>query len=157
MDLQPFLVPLLSAVASFIGAWLAAHFALRRFYKERIWERKVAAYSAIFAALHDIETWYSKHLGAHIKDRPIPDTVQEKLRLAANTAEDELERKLATETWLIPDHCRKRIAQLTADLSKQPTSGDWVDYLTKGGWTIGTAINELRDMVRADLGIKSKN
>ena len=98
------LVPLLSAVASFVGAWLAANFALRRFYKERIWERKAAAYSAIFEALHIIEQWYDKHYDAYFEQRELPDEVTKKLRTNADAAEEDLERRLAAETWLIPTH-----------------------------------------------------
>jgi hypothetical protein len=33
----------LTGIASFLGAWIAARFALSRFYQEKIWERKAAA------------------------------------------------------------------------------------------------------------------
>jgi hypothetical protein len=35
-----------SFIVSFFGAWLAARFALYRFYREKVWERKIAAYTA---------------------------------------------------------------------------------------------------------------
>lgn len=146
------LVPLLSAVASFVGAWLAANFALRRFYKERIWERKAAAYSAIFEALHIIEQWYDKHYDAYFEQRELPDEVTKKLRTNADAAEEDLERRLAAETWLIPTHCRERLTKLTNDLKKR--DGDWFAYLDTGVGAILKATNELREMVRADLGIK---
>lgn len=34
------LTALFAALTAFYGAWLAARFALKRFYKERIWKRK---------------------------------------------------------------------------------------------------------------------
>jgi hypothetical protein len=155
-DLQPFLIPLLSAVASFIGAWLAAYFALRRFYKERIWERKVEAYSAIFAALHDVDMWYSKQFDAMVEQREIPENERRKLQLAAIEAERDLEKRLASEIWLIPDHCRDRLVQLTRDLKNQTTT-DWNEYLSTGASVIHRGINDLRAMVRADLDIKDKH
>jgi len=51
-----------SFIASFFGAWLAARFALYRFYREKVWERKIAAYTAIFEALHDMGRWYEAHI-----------------------------------------------------------------------------------------------
>ena len=44
---------ILSALASFAGAWLASKWALSSFYKQKVWERKLAAYTAIFEALLD--------------------------------------------------------------------------------------------------------
>jgi hypothetical protein len=60
MQTKDWLVPALTIAASFLGAWLAAHFALASFYRERIWERKAATYSAIFEALSVINRWYDK-------------------------------------------------------------------------------------------------
>ena len=40
-----------SALASFAGAWLASKWALNSFYRQKVWERKLAAYTAIFDSL----------------------------------------------------------------------------------------------------------
>jgi hypothetical protein len=149
---QALLIACLSAAASFIGAWLAANFALRRFYKERMWERKAAAYSAIFEALHVIERWYDKHHDAYFEQRDLPEETTNKLRADANAAEDQLERRLASETWLLPDSCRKCLADMTSELKKRDQ--DWFTYIDTGVGTIRKATSELRQLVRSDLGIK---
>jgi hypothetical protein len=150
-DLWPYI---LTSAASFLGAWIAAHFALSRFYQEKIWERKAAAYTAIFEALHFIDNWYSKHLDAYFSQRELTKEQTDKLRVAANDAEAELERRLASETWLIPNNCRLRLTKLTTDL--KPRDLDWFQYLESGQVTLQVATDELRDMVHADLHLYSR-
>jgi hypothetical protein len=56
------LTPLLAATAAFIGSWLAARFALSRFYRERIWERRAAAYTSIFESVHEYVRWVDERI-----------------------------------------------------------------------------------------------
>jgi hypothetical protein len=133
---------------------IAARFALSRFYQEKIWERKAAAYTAIFEALHFIDNWYSKHFDAYITQRELTQDETDKLRNAANDAEAELERRLASETWLIPNNCRLRLNKLTEDLKAREE--DWFQYLEAGQHTLAVATDELRDMVHADLHLYSR-
>jgi hypothetical protein len=151
LDLLPYAI---TAIASFFGAWIAARFALSRFYREKVWERKAAAYTAIFEALHFIDSWYSKHFDAYVAQREMAEEETAKLRTSANDAEAELERRLASETWLIPDNCRLRLKKLTIDLKKREE--DWFQYLDAGQATLQTATNELREMVHADLHLYSR-
>lgn len=154
MNLPDFWPYALTAVASFVGAWFAARFALSRFYREKIWERKAAAYTAIFEALHFIENWYSKHFDAYITQREMTEEETAKLRTSANAAEAELERRLASETWLIPDNCRIRLKQLTIDLKNR--EDDWFQYLEAGAAALQKATDELREMVHSDLHLYSR-
>jgi hypothetical protein len=84
---------LTSVIGSFAGAWLAAHFALKRFYKEKVWERKTAAYSAIFEALHDMSTWYKQHFNAMVNHREIPEEQRRELTVAYQLATNTFQRR----------------------------------------------------------------
>src|SRR5690348_10963813 len=111
-----YVLPILTIAGSFFGSWLAAHLALRRFYQERIWERKTAAYTAIFEALHYMGQLYDKHFEARIRLEGMADEETSKLAFeAGEKARAELQRRLASETWLIPDECRIRLEKLAAD------------------------------------------
>lgn len=77
----------IGAITSFLGAWLAANLALKRFYKEKMWERKAAAYTTIFEALHHIRNWYAKNLDAYFEQRDISDEKTKELQKFANKAE----------------------------------------------------------------------
>jgi hypothetical protein len=112
-------IAVIAAVASFVGTWLAARLAFDRFSRENIWERKAAAYTAIFEALHFIGRWYEKHYDAAIIRKDIEEEKKTKIREESNKAEDELERRLGSETWLIPPECRARLEKMTQDLRVQ--------------------------------------
>lgn len=141
-----------TALASFVGAWLAARFALSRYYKEKIWERKAAAFTAIFEALHYIGRWYEKNYDAVQVQREMSDDESSNLKSEANKAEAELERRLASETWLIPKSCRSRLETLTNEL-KNGKHDSWQQFLDAGCFSISSAIKDLRDLVQKDLGI----
>ena len=102
-----------------------------------------------------IHNWYSQHIDAYLTQRELTKDETDKLRAAANDAEAELEHRLASETWLIPNNCRLRLTKLTTDLKKREADWDWAQYLDAGHTTLQTATDELREMVHADLHLYS--
>jgi predicted nucleic acid-binding protein len=154
MTVSDFLTPtaISAAVASFVGAWLAARFALHRYYREQMWQRKAAAYTAIFEALHLIDNWYSKHLDAHFDNRELSDEITKKLRQDANDAEAQLEKRLASETWVVSHACQARLRKMTAELQKR--QDDWFSHLDSGTAIIASAQADLRELVMADLNVE---
>jgi hypothetical protein len=154
MTIAEFWPHAVTAIASFVGAWFAARFALSRFYREKVWERKAAAYTAIFEALHFIEQWFSEHQDAYFEQREISEEETKRLSKASNDAEAELARRLASETWLIPNKSRLLLNRLTQDLKTREQ--DWFQYLDTNLGRIYAATNELRDMVHADLHLYSR-
>src|SRR4051812_11124747 len=111
---------ILSIVGSFVGAWLATQFALRRFYREKIWERKTAAYTIIFEALFDMARWHHEHLTAYFREREIGEPEASTLRTEYQKGKLTLQRKLAAEVWLLPADCKIRIEQMFRKLDEEP-------------------------------------
>jgi hypothetical protein len=150
----PLLTVVGSLLASFLGAWLAAHFALRRFYREKTWERKLDAYSAIFGALHDMYRWFSVPRNLAIGGgKALPPAEEEKLKSEYEEARANLQRRLAVETWLIPPTIANRIEASLSDLSRADEIDDWLHYMHAGNRTIAILLDDLHPAVRADLGI----
>jgi hypothetical protein len=147
--------PILTALASFVGAWLAAQFALRRFYREKVWERKTAAYTAIFEALHQMGRWFDEHISEIALDRELPKERAAELFRESRAAEALLDRRLASETWLIPDPIRGRIADGLIDLRRAYNFSDWSDHLIHGTRAIRSLTDDLRRSVRDDLHLRS--
>jgi hypothetical protein len=147
------LTALLSAGAAFVGAWLAARFALDRFYHERIWERRAAAYTAVFEALHDQAKWYGVHIRAMIKGREIPIDEAAKLSNEYMKASSDLQRRIVSETWLISDRFRERIEKMIEDLNERQE--DWPTHLEKGQETLESAEEDLRTIARDELAVPS--
>jgi hypothetical protein len=105
VDLKDFIAPMVTIAGSFLAAWLAARLALTRFYREKMWERKAEAYTAIFTALHDMRVWFRTHVDQTVAGSTLPDDRSKELEVAFRTARSDLERRLDAETWLLPDEC----------------------------------------------------
>jgi hypothetical protein len=149
---RDFLIPLLSALASFLGAWLAAKLALNNFYRQKIWERRTETYTAIFEAIHAIERWHDKHFDASLAGREINEELTNKLRAESNKAEEDLERRLAGEAWLIPTAFRGRALRMTYDLKSTASKhSEWQRFLQESLTIISGATQELLPMAANDL------
>jgi hypothetical protein len=141
----------LTIIGSSFGAWIAARLAFNRFSREKVWERKAAAYTAIFEAMHHIGKWYEKNLEAAEISRSFDVKTADQLRADMINAKNELARLLASETWLIPTDCRHRLDKMIADLKVPKQHEGWVDYLEEGCSIIATATDDLRKLVVSDL------
>jgi hypothetical protein len=150
----PLLTALISLLGSFIGAWLAARFALSRFYSEKVWERKTAAYTAIFDALHDMNRWYEEHILEFTHDTTVTPERAEQLGKESRAAEAALRHRLLSETWLIPDNIAGRIDLAFAELEVAKRNTGWHDYLYGRGRTMSTLIADLQRMTRQDLRLQ---
>jgi hypothetical protein len=143
------LIPLFSAIASFAGAWLAARLALNSFYKERVWERKAAAYTAIFETLHDMQLWYETQIQNEKFGRELSTEQHEALSQSNRVARGSLRKRLDAEMWLIPQSVRGRLLALLLELEER--KDHWFDYLSKGHEAIESAKSDITTLVRADL------
>jgi hypothetical protein len=146
------LVPLLTIAASFAGAWIAAKLALANYYRQQIWQRKADAYTAIFAAIYGVERWHNKHWDASLTGREIGDESKTHLRAEANQAEADLERRLASEIWLLPKPFHIRTVKMIHDLQAASTTNVmWLDFLEQSLSIINTSTSDLQAMAREDL------
>jgi hypothetical protein len=140
--------PILTVAASFIGAWLAAQFALRRFYREKVWERNTAAYTAIFEAIHQMSRWFEEHINELAYNRQLPKKRASDLFKESRAAEALLDRRLASEIWLIPDPIRERIQDGLLDLRLSYSYSDWNDHLVHGIDAVQSLTDDLRPAIR---------
>jgi hypothetical protein len=146
----------LTIIGSSIGAWIAARLAFNRFSRERVWERKASAYTAIFEAMHYIGTWYEKHLEAAMVSRTFDVETTDRLHADMSKAKKDLALQLARETWLIPTDCRHRLDKMVADLNQPIPNETWLGYLEDGCSIIAMATDDLRKLVERDLGLRAQ-
>jgi len=146
------ILPLASAV---IGGWLTALFALGRFQKGKLWERKTEAYTAIFAALHDMGRWFDDHFDATERGTEIPMDRQTEMSRDYRRARDALYKRIAGESWVLPSDCIDRIGQLRKQLDVE--DHDWIKILDAHSFAISTAMDDLRRLVRRDLSMEPRS
>lgn len=139
----------LPIIVAVLSAWLTTRLSLSRFYSEKVWDRRAAAYTVMFDALHDMRRWFDAHLEARGRGGDVSDEQSGKLREAYQTAKAKLVKQLGSETWLISDACQERIIKMEQDLDIQST--DFQVVLDDGWIAIHSAIIDLRKMARSEL------
>jgi hypothetical protein len=151
MEIGTLLTPFLAAAASFVGAWLAARFALHRFYQEKAWERKAAAYTVIFEALHQMETRFDIEYNAIITYQDVPEDEAAKHAADYQAAKTSLYRTMAGQTWVLSEHSQELLKKLDLELSKSRDSLH--DIYDHGLGTIQETTATLKKLAQEDLKI----
>jgi hypothetical protein len=145
---QSIILPFASAG---FGGWITAQFALGRFRKEKVWERKTAAYTVMFEALHDMMEWFDRHLTAEFESRQIPDEESKRLGQEYRKARETLLRRIASESWLLPRACIERVQEMNGTLDHRHES--FFKDIDSGYGAVGSASYDLEKIVRRDLGL----
>jgi len=145
-------------IVAFGGAWLAAFLTMRltlkRFYRERIWERKAAAYTVVFEGLHDMSQFHSEHFDAAIEQRDLSAERTVELQTRYRTAQDDVKRKIAGETWLLDEGVAEVIKVLWRNLEKRHSN--WQEHLDESYGYVADAQREIRNIARADLELAKR-
>jgi hypothetical protein len=145
---QSIILPFASAG---FGGWIAAQFALGRFRKEKVWERKTAAYTVMFEALHDMMEWFNRHLTEQYELREISDEERTRFALEYRKAREILTRRIASEAWLLPRECIRRIREMNRTLDR--THESLREDIDSGYEAVGSGTYDLGNIVRRDLGL----
>jgi hypothetical protein len=88
------------------------------------------------------------------RDKEISEEEGAKISNEHQAARAELSRRLASQTWLIPDENRTIIRKLMADLSRSKFT-DWTSLVVEGSESIDAAVDQLRANVRKELSLGS--
>jgi hypothetical protein len=140
------------AAAGF-GGWIAAQFALGRFRKEKVWERKTVAYTTIFDALYDMSRWFDAHSEAEQNGGELSEQRSNELGDEYRKARDMMLRRIASETWLLPEACINRITVMMAELSNM--SEEWGNVVSDGSVAVSSATSDFRALVRSEFEVIS--
>lgn len=150
MEFKDWLVPLLTIVGSFGGAYYAAQLALSRFTSEKVWEKKSEAYTSIFEALHHMKNRFD----ALREETAITGEVQSDDELLGKSREAyaALRIRLDKEMWLIPESVRKRLDEFLFDVDHKTamSQGELYLYLSQAAERV---MHDVRALARADLGV----
>jgi hypothetical protein len=137
-----------------IAAWVAATLALGRFRSEKVWERKIDAYTAILHDLHNMLRWYDEHWSEKALGRDMLDAERQKLQEEFQKGEADLLLRLDRDAWLISPKSSDRLAEMKRDLEVTESEDyDFPSHIERGGWAITEAQKDLRVLARADLGL----
>ncbi len=142
-------------IVAVLAAWLTSFFALNRSRREKVWDRKAAAYTAIFEALFNMGSWFDRHMDALERDHEIPSEMQTTMSQEYQVAKTSLQRRLVGESWLLPEQSRFLLDNLVSDLTMSDLT-DWFQVLDHGQLLIAECSGELRTLVRRDLSLERR-
>jgi hypothetical protein len=134
-----------------LGAWLTGRGGERRFFLEATWQRKAAAYTAVFEGLHDMYVWVDENYHADMRGRDIPDDQAKELIADYKAAKKRIRREIAAATWLLRAEVQTEIDEMWAKLKADHDT--WFDVLDTSWGAITTAQVRLRTIAREDLGL----
>lgn len=143
-----------SVIGASLAAFLAARFTMDRFYREKTWERKAEAYTAIFESLDDMRQWYSVHYDAMLVASTVPEHRNSEMEASYKAAITVLRKRVAGETWLLEPDVEAIIQKCQKELEWEADS--WQDHLDHGLFTVENTIAELKPFARSELNSHRK-
>lgn len=155
MNLLTVLVSLASGIiGAVLSAWLTARLALRRFYSEKKWEQKYAAYKDIIEAIHHIREHADTHLAFEGKELKIPEDGEARLDANLTGAMGDLRRHRDVGSFIISANAVAVINWLFAELDRSVAIGKertFFEYCDYRVGAVDTALQRIREAAQRDL------
>ncbi len=138
-----------------IGSIVTIHFSLSRFYTEKWWERKAAAYTDIMELLYN----YQFYVGKQIDDIQTYPEVEEDIDAETWTEKDEnqthqkIKKIITIGTFVVSDEIIEILKELLSELHKANNEEIYLAFLFSKHTAIHRAIEKFRDCAKRDLKI----
>lgn len=143
-----------SIVAAVVSAWITARLSLRKFYSEKQWERKFAAYSNIIEAMHHIREHADTNVAFEGKALQIPADGKKMLDDNLRNAMADLRRNRDVGSFVISIDAVDIINALFGELDKSVEIGKNQSFFEYCDYRVGAvdqALGKIRDAARSDL------
>jgi hypothetical protein len=158
---SPLLVgSLLTLAAGAIGTVLTTNLALKRFYRERWWERKAEAYSKIIEALHYAAHCLSEWSDQELTGQKLSDGEAKQLLNDFRAAQAELKKATGVGAYIISTEAAKvlsdhTIAMAQSDAKFNYDHGDPLfEKYAADSKLYQRTLEKLRTLAKTDLGVK---
>lgn len=156
MDYTATLVTTLAAcvvavVTTTIGAWIAVPFALRRFRKERRWERKEEAYGRVLQSLAHLKDYLDVNYDAELLRKEIPEETKADLTAKARQARKEIKFAADLGGFLLSAEARDRIARFQSEDDAASNERSWFEHLDASLVVVQSCLEDLTEIAALDL------
>jgi hypothetical protein len=139
-----------AVIAALVTSPLAVWFSLRRFYSEKWWERKMAAYTAILESLHHMSDIYNEDFENERRQTIMPDPLREREQIQRFRAHrEELNKYIDIGTFLLSEAAVSELSQLSDKLSKNHET--YLDDVVYTRDAIDNCLIRFREIARRDL------
>lgn len=138
-----------------VSGYAALYFALKRFYFEKMWERKETAYSSIFNALHDLKNHVDHELAADkIVDpslRPKVEVVLEELKEKMVEGTAEIRKRVDIGAFVISEEAVRALNILLQELDASTKAKNWNEHLNLRLSAVNKCLDSMRSISKNDL------
>jgi hypothetical protein len=138
-------------VSATLTAPLAAWLALRRFYSERWWERKLDAYTVLIESLHHMGRPYDEALEAEIDGRQLSKEFKETLNKKSSEAYAEVLKQLDMSEFIISREAADVLRNALRKADEANTHSDYTQYIFAKQNALVEAITQLKAAAKRDL------
>jgi hypothetical protein len=141
----------------FIEIPLTVRLALRRFYSEKWWERKSAAYTVIIESMHHLREHADTNLIFESRGVPLTKDGEQELELKLKQAIADLRKHRDIGSFVISKEATSILNSLFLELDKSVEIGrlkSYVEYLDYRVGALDQALAKMRDVAKTDLSIQ---
>jgi hypothetical protein len=136
-------------------AWLTVQLSLGRFYRERWWERRLAAYTAIIEALYDMRRLAAAQEDHLARTYSFPDDkdIDENIRNNGARGWEVMRRSIAAGDFLFSPAMRDALVGFDIDSEPDPNDGP-VEECQAVIWAVDRLAPVAKRLAHKDLGLK---
>lgn len=133
------------------ASWITIQLSLKQFRSQKLWERKVDAYTLILDALHKSKKFSDEHLEAMYKDKEVSDERDKELRKLSKESREELFRAVDVGAFLLCDEVMVVLKEYECEIDELYVYETWYDYIDADNTINHRTLRKLIPIARKDL------
>jgi protoheme ferro-lyase len=143
----------LAVLVAVISALITVNLALKRFYSEKWWEQKLAAYTRIIEALFQMKLYSDEQLHAYHEQRDISPEREAELTELWRNGRREIARTATIGAFIISPAASASVEKLLEDLTASGSDGGGVQVLYEEAAALDQCLNQMRELARRHLNV----
>ena len=140
---------LVAVTTAGITGWLS----LRRFYREKWWESKMAAYASVIQALHHMKRDIEISIAAKTTYQNTDNDYHKKWATKHQAAWDEIRKQIDIGEFLYSQRSLLILKRLNESADHDPNL-DYFEHLLTLEMAVSECLPAIKDSARADLGLR---
>jgi hypothetical protein len=141
----------ISAAVGIITALLATYLALRRFRAEKLWEKKIDAYTRLISAAHEMKRTREAEIDARRRGGEVPGEYGKRLWDESREAKRTILQLADAASFLIHDEIELATSHLKVSLEKALEGDSWLETLLLEDEALSAYLASLKQVARREL------
>jgi hypothetical protein len=140
-----------STVTGIVTALVSVRLALRRFRSERLWDRKMQAYSSLFDALYHVKAYTERVVDQLEVHREIDSEHMKDVSDRSVAGYREIRKAVVVGTFILGPEAVTRLEKLERTLDDPHHNDDLYEEVSADLKAVTSAIDDLRPIAKRDL------